>query len=69
MAAQMWGALTSVRNVCRAHDTSYLFHTLEIGAQTSMHGEYLLVNDGGDRQAVEAVGERLPQLDVVPSFA
>ena len=34
-----------------------------------MHGEDLLVNDRGNREAVEAVGERLPQLDVVPSFA
>ena len=34
-----------------------------------MHGEDLLVNDGGDGQAVEAVGEGLPQLDVVSSLA
>lgn len=34
-----------------------------------MHGEDLLVNDGGDGQAVEAVGERLPQLDVVTALA
>lgn len=34
-----------------------------------MHGEDLLVNDGGDGQAVEAVGECLPQLDVVSSLA
>lgn len=34
-----------------------------------MHGEDLLIDDGGDRQAVEAVGKGLPQLDVVPPFA
>lgn len=34
-----------------------------------MHGEDLLVYDGGDGQAVETVGEGLPQLDVVPSLA
>lgn len=34
-----------------------------------MHGEDLLINDGGNRQAVEAVGECFPQLDVVPSLA
>lgn len=34
-----------------------------------MHGEDLLVNDGGNGQAVEAVGESLPQLDVVSSLA
>ena len=34
-----------------------------------MHGEDLLINDGGNGQAVEAVGEGLPQLDVVSSLA
>lgn len=31
-----------------------------------MHGEDFFVDDSGDRQAVEAVGEGLPELDVVP---
>lgn len=34
-----------------------------------MHGEDLLVDDGGNRQTVEAIGEGLPQLDVVPALA
>lgn len=34
-----------------------------------MHRENLFVNYGRDRQAVEAVGEGLPQLDVVPALA
>lgn len=34
-----------------------------------MHGEDLLIDDGGNGQAVEAVGESLPQLDVVSSLA
>jgi len=34
-----------------------------------MHAEDLLVNDGSNWQAVEAVGESLPQLDVVSSLA
>ena len=34
-----------------------------------MHGENLLINNGGNRQAVEAVGESLPQLNVVSAFA
>lgn len=34
-----------------------------------MHGEDLLVNNRGNGQAVEAVGEGLPQLDVVTSLA
>ena len=31
-----------------------------------MHGEDLLVNDGRNGEAVEAIGESLPQLDVIP---
>ena len=34
-----------------------------------MHGEDLLINDGSNGQAVEAVGKSLPQLDVVASLA
>jgi len=34
-----------------------------------MHGEDLLVNDSGDGQAVEAVRESLPELDVVATLA
>lgn len=31
-----------------------------------MHSEDLLIDDRGNWQAIEAVRERLPQLDVVP---
>ena len=34
-----------------------------------MHGEDLLVDDGGDWQAIEAVCKRLPQLDVISTLA
>lgn len=34
-----------------------------------MHGEDLLINDGGNRETVEAVGESLPELDVVSALA
>ncbi len=34
-----------------------------------MHGEDLLVDDGGNGQTVEAVGKGLPQLDVVAALA
>ena len=34
-----------------------------------MHGEDLLIDDSGDRKAVEAVRESLPQLDVVATLA
>jgi hypothetical protein len=34
-----------------------------------VHGENLLIDNGSDGQAVEAVGECLPQLDIVSSLA
>ena len=34
-----------------------------------MHADDLIVDEGGDWQAVEALGEHLPELDVVPPFA
>jgi hypothetical protein len=34
-----------------------------------MHCEDLLIDDGGNGQAVEAIREGLPELDVVPSLA
>lgn len=34
-----------------------------------MHRENFLVNDCCNRQAVEAIGECLPQLDIIPSLA
>lgn len=34
-----------------------------------MHGEDLLVDDSSNGEAVEAVGERLPQLNVVATLA
>lgn len=55
--------------ICGTHDAADLFHRVEIRAQTSMHGEDLLVNDGSNWQAIEAIGEGLPQLDVVSSLA
>ncbi len=41
--------------VCWAHDAADLFHRVEIGAQPSVHGEDLLVDDCGNGQAIEAV--------------
>lgn len=52
-----------------SHDTPDLFHRVQVWAETTVHGEDLLVNDGGDWQAVEAVREGLPQFDVVAPLA
>lgn len=34
-----------------------------------MHGENLLVNDGSNGKTIEAIGESLPELDVIPPLA
>ena len=52
-----------------AHDAADLLHGVEIGAQATVHGEDLLVDDGSNGQAVEAIRKRLPKLDVVPALA
>ena len=55
--------------ICRAHHTPYLFHGIKIWAEASVHSKNLLVDDCGNGQTIEAVRERLPQLDVVSAFA
>merc|ERR1719361_920152 len=58
-----------IRLICWPHDSPNLFHGLEVWAESAVTTEDLLVNDGGNGQAVETVCEGLPQLDVVPPFA
>ena len=60
--------LTRIRDICGPHDPSDLLHALQVGAEAAVAAEDLLVHNGGDGQAVEAVSERLPQLDVVTSL-
>lgn len=38
------------------------------GSLTSVAAEDLLINNGGNREAVKAVSESLPQLYVEPAF-
>ena len=45
-----------------------LLHALEIWTESAVTAEYLLVHYGGDGQAVEAIRERLPELDVEAPF-
>ena len=58
-----------VGDISRPHDALDLVHGRKLGRQASMHGEDLVVDDCRDRQAVEAVRERLPQFDVVATLA
>jgi len=60
---------TAIRNISWPHDATNLLHGVEVRAQSSVHREDLLVDDGSDWQAVEAVGESLPQLDIVSALA
>lgn len=55
--------------ICWAHDATYLFHGIEVWAQTTMHSKNLFVNNSCDRETVEAVRKGFPQLDVVPPLA
>ena len=46
--------------VSRPHNPTDLLHGVEIRAQTTVHGEDLLVDDSSNRQAIEAVRKCLP---------
>lgn len=60
---------TNVGDVGRPHHPTNLVHRVEVWRQTAMHGEDLFVDNRRYGQAVEAVCKRLPQLDVISSFA
>ena len=59
----------SVTYVSGSHDTTDLLHGIKIRAQSTVHGKNLLVDNSGDGKTIEAVGEGLPQLDVVATLA
>ena len=46
--------------------TPYLVDRVEVWGEAAVHAEDALVHNGGNGQAVEAVRERLPQLDAIP---
>jgi hypothetical protein len=56
-------------HIGRTHDAPDLLHRVQIGTETTMHGENLLVDNCRDGQAVEAISECLPELNVVPPLA
>ena len=60
---------TSIRHISGPHDALDLLERVQVRAETSMHAKNLLVDDGSDGHAVEAVREGLPTLDVVPPLA
>ena len=58
-----------VRHVGRALYGPDLVQIRELGGQTSMHAEDLVVDDRSHGQAVEAFGVDLPQTDAEPALA
>jgi hypothetical protein len=58
-----------VTYISGAHDTADLFHRVKVGTQTTVHCENLFVDDCCNGQAVEAICESLPELDIVSSLA
>lgn len=60
---------TSIRHIRRPHDPPNLLHALQVWGKASVHGKDLLIDDGGNGEAVEAVCERLPELDVESTLA
>lgn len=55
--------------ISRSHHTADLLHGVQVGAKTAVHRENLFINNGRDRQAVEAVRKCLPQFDIVATLA
>mmetsp|Transcript_17525 Transcript_17525/g.54741 ORF Transcript_17525/g.54741 Transcript_17525/m.54741 type:complete len:529 (-) Transcript_17525:13-1599(-) len=58
-----------VGDVRRSDDPLDLVDLLELGREPAVAAEDFLVDDRRDREAVEAVREGLPHLDVVPTLA
>ena len=58
-----------VGNVGRADDALDLIEAGELGGEATVGAEDLLVDDGRAREAVEAVGEGLPELDAEAALA
>jgi hypothetical protein len=55
--------------ISRAHDATNLLHRVQVWTEAAVHREDLFIDDSGNGQAVEAISEGLPELDVVPTFA
>ena len=58
-----------IGHVGRARYPADVVHRLEARREAAVDAKNLGRDDGGDREAVEHVDERLPDLDVAPPFA
>lgn len=59
----------SVWDISRPDDLFDLFQAGQVRRQPPMHAEYFVINDCSHWQAVEALNELLPELDVIAPFA
>lgn len=59
----------AVAYISGTHNTTDLLHRVQVRAETTVHGEDLLVDNSGNGQTVEAVGKGLPELNVVATLA
>lgn len=58
-----------VRYISWPHDVFNLLQFFQLWAKPTVHTEDFLINEGGNREAVEDVREDLPESDRIPAFA
>jgi hypothetical protein len=59
---------TSIGDIGRAHNALHLIQTGKFWTETSVHAKDLFIDNCSTREAVEAVGKSLPELDTEASF-
>lgn len=59
----------SVRNIGGPGEAADLIEGGEVGGEAAVHAEDLVVDEGGNGEGVEAVGEELPETDVEAALA
>jgi hypothetical protein len=55
--------------ICRSPNASNLIHRVQIRTQTSVHTEYLFIDEGRNRHTVEHIGEDIPHLYIISPIA
>jgi hypothetical protein len=60
---------TGIRNICGSHNSLNLLERAELGAESTVHTKYFLINNSSNREAIETISESFPQLDIVAALA
>nr|GMC81859.1 ABC1 family protein, putative [Ipomoea batatas] len=58
-----------IRHVHGPLEGSYLVQALHLRRQAAVHAKYLIIDDGGHRETVKTLGERLPEANAVAALA